>query len=156
MPIPESERPPPIKFNHTGEYGGFVNHSNHRIIYRNKTYPTALHLLEAMKFVDKPDIAERIRLALDASEVYRLSSQYHEHIRADWGRVFLNVLDDVLYLKFRQHPSIRNLLLNTGMADLVFADPNSYWGEGPDGEGENHLGKALARIRERLHREGER
>ncbi|KAI6163255.1 hypothetical protein EDD17DRAFT_1572214 [Pisolithus thermaeus] len=145
-PIPERERPPPIKFNHIGEHGGFVNHSNHRIIYKNKPYPTALHLLEAMKFVDKPEIAEMIRLALDANEVYRLSSQYHEHIRPDWGRVFLKVLDDVLYLKFRQHPTIRHSLLDTGIADLVYADPNDYWGEGSSGEGQNHLGKAI-RIR---------
>lgn len=155
-PIPEGERPPPIKFNHIGEHGGFVNHSNHRIIYKNKTYATALHLLEAMKFVDKPEIAERIRLALDSNEVYRLSSQYHEHVRPDWGRVFLKILDDVLYLKFRQNPTIRHLLLNTGIADLIYADPNDYWGEGSSGEGENHLGKALCRVRERLHREGER
>ncbi|KAI6152363.1 hypothetical protein BKA82DRAFT_3974008 [Pisolithus tinctorius] len=155
-PIPESERPPPIKFNHTGDLSGFVNQSNHRIIHKNKTYPSALHLLEAMKFADKPDIVERIRLALDANEVYRLSSQYQEHVRADWGRMFLDVLDDVLYLKFKQNPTIRHLLLNTGIADLIFADSNEYWGEGPNGEGENHLGRALCRVRERLHREGVR
>lgn len=155
-PIPESERPPPIKFNHAGDLSGFVNQSNHRIIHKNKTYPSALHLLEAMKFADKPDIVERIRLALDANEVYRLSSQYQEHVRADWGRMFLDVLDDVLYLKFKQNPTIRHLLLNTGIADLIFADSNEYWGEGPNGEGENHLGRALCRVRERLHREGVR
>ena len=91
-PIPDSERPPPIKFNHLGELSGFVNHSRHRILHRNKTYPSAVHLLESMKFVDKPDIAERIRLALDADEVYRLSSQYHEHVRPDWGHIFLKAV----------------------------------------------------------------
>ncbi|KAL4081358.1 DUF1768-domain-containing protein [Scleroderma yunnanense] len=155
-PVPESERPPPIKFNHLGDLGGFVNHSRHRILYRNKTYPSAVHLLESMKFVDKPDIAERIRLALDADEVYRLSTQYHEHVRPDWGHVFLKVLDDVLYLKFKQHPTLRRLLLNTGIADIVYADTNDYWGEGSNGEGENKLGSALVRVRDRLRREGER
>ncbi|KAL4076307.1 hypothetical protein J3A83DRAFT_4226371 [Scleroderma citrinum] len=155
-PIPEGERPPPIKFNHLGDLGGFVNHSRHRILYRNKTYPSAVHLLESMKFVDKPDIAERIRLALDADEVYRLSTQYHEHVRPDWGHVFLKVLDDVLYLKFKQHPTLRRLLLNTGIADIVYADTNDYWGEGSNGEGDNELGGALVRVRDRLRREGER
>ena len=91
-PVPESERPPPVKFNHLGELAGFVNHSRHRILHRNKTYPSALHLLESMKFVDKPDIAERIRLALDPDEVYRLSSQYNEHVRPDWGQIFLKAV----------------------------------------------------------------
>lgn len=62
----------------------------------------------------------------------------------------------MLYLKFKQHPNLRHLLLNTGIADFVYADPNEYWGEGPDGEGENKLGEALVRVRDRLRLEGER
>ncbi|KAG6335895.1 hypothetical protein ID866_3204 [Astraeus odoratus] len=156
IPPEDGARAPPIKFNHIGDLGGFVNHSPHRILFRNKTYPSALHLLEAMKFVDKPDIAERIRLALDANEVYRLSTQYHEHVRPDWGQMLLKTLDDVLYLKFKQHPNLRKLLLNTGFADIIFADPHDFYGEGPSGSGANELGKALVRVRDRLRREGER
>lgn len=100
-PIPDGEHPSPIKFNHLGELSGFVNHSRHRILYRNKTYPSAVHLLESMKFVEKPDIAERIRLALDADEVYRLSSQHHEHVRPDWGHIFLKVVRFFLSFELR-------------------------------------------------------
>ena len=54
-----------------------------------------------MKFVEKPDIAERIRLALDADEVYRLSSQHHEHVRPDWGHIFLKVVRFFLSFELR-------------------------------------------------------
>ncbi|KAG8218935.1 hypothetical protein J3R82DRAFT_4643 [Butyriboletus roseoflavus] len=154
MPVPD--RGPPIRFDHTGNYAGFVNHSNHRVMYKNKMYPTALHLLEAMKFIHQPALQERIRTCKDVNDMYPLSASYQEHVRSDWGQVFLQTMEDVLYLKFKQHPSLRMLLLRTGLLDIVYADDNEYWGEGPLGEGANELGKALVRVRERLQQEGER
>ena len=65
-------------------------------------------------------------------------------------------MEDVLYLKFKQHPSLRTLLLDTGLADIVYADDNDYWGERPLCEGANELGKALIRVRGRLRQEGDR
>ena len=63
-------------------------------------------------------------------------------------------MEEVLYLKFKQHPTLRTLLLNTGLSDIVYADHNPYWGEGPSGAGSNELGKALMRVRDRLLAEG--
>lgn len=61
----------------------------------------------------------------------------------------------MLYLKFKQHPDLRSLLMNTGMADIIYSDASdSYWGEGQLGQGANELGKAIVRVRERLRREG--
>ena len=63
-------------------------------------------------------------------------------------------MDDVLHQKFRQHSDLRNLLLNTGNAELIYAEvTDPFWGEGPAGQGENQLGKALMRVRERLRQE---
>jgi ribA/ribD-fused uncharacterized protein len=62
---------------------------------------------------------------------------------------------EVLYLKFRQHPNLRDLLLNTGRADIIYAEPSdAFWGEGVAGQGTNQLGKALVGVRERLRAEG--
>lgn len=65
-------------------------------------------------------------------------------------------MEEVLYLKFKQHPTLRTLLLRTGLVDIIYKDENTFWGEGSLGEGANELGKALVRIRERLRQEGER
>lgn len=62
-------------------------------------------------------------------------------------------MEEVLYLKFKQHPTLRALLLRTGLADIIYADANLYWGHGRAGEGQNELGKALVRLRERLRQE---
>ena len=64
-------------------------------------------------------------------------------------------MEEVLDLKFKQHPSLRTLLLRTDLAAIVYADDNTYWGDGPLGEGANELGKALVRLRERLRQENE-
>jgi len=115
-------------------------------------YPTALHLHEALKFLDhRPDIAELIRKCGSVHEVYPLTAKYTEFQRPDWADQFLLLMEEVLYAKFRQHPDLRIMLLGTGNADLEYADMvDDYWGSGPDGLGGNELGKVLTRVRERL------
>ena len=98
MPVPA--RGPPIKFDHTGDYAGFVNHSNHRVMYKNKMYPTALHLLEAMKFIHQPALQERIRTCKDVNDMYPLSASLQEHVRTDWGQVFLQTVRGVYFLQW--------------------------------------------------------
>jgi predicted NAD-dependent protein-ADP-ribosyltransferase YbiA (DUF1768 family) len=64
-------------------------------------------------------------------------------------------MEEVLYLKFKQHPDLRALLMNTGIADIIYAEASDpFWGSGPLGEGANRLGKALVQVRERLKSEG--
>ena len=59
-------------------------------------------------------------------------------------------MDEVLYLKFRQHGDLRTLLLNTYPADLVYVESGDpFWGDGA-GNGRNELGKSLMRVRKRL------
>jgi len=62
-----------------------------------------------------------------------------------------------LYLKFKQHPDLRTLLMGTGVAPIIYADAiDHFWGEGEGGRGANELGKALVRVRDRLRAEGYR
>jgi predicted NAD-dependent protein-ADP-ribosyltransferase YbiA (DUF1768 family) len=63
-------------------------------------------------------------------------------------------MDEVLYLKFRQHSDLRTLLFNTYPSKLVYVEPcDPFWGDG-GGAGANELGKSLVRVRERLRMEG--
>lgn len=89
-----SHRPPStVRFNQQGTYAGFMNHSAHRVLYKNQTYPSATHLHEAMKYLEhRPDLAENIRNCRDVKEVYPLSARYQQFQRPDWGRVFLQLV----------------------------------------------------------------
>lgn len=63
-------------------------------------------------------------------------------------------MEEALYQKFIQHERLRELLLETGDAELIYTDPNdAFWGDGPMGQGVNALGQALCRVRDRLRRE---
>ena len=58
--------------------------------------------------------------------------------------------------KFRQHPSLRTLLLSTADAYIVEHSRNdAYWGDGGDGSGKNMLGRILMEVREELRGGGE-
>jgi predicted NAD-dependent protein-ADP-ribosyltransferase YbiA (DUF1768 family) len=60
-------------------------------------------------------------------------------------------MDDVLYLKFRQHSVLRTLLLNTYPSELVYVEPRDpVWGGDGANIGMNELGKSLMRVRERM------
>ncbi|KAH9986136.1 DUF1768-domain-containing protein [Russula vinacea] len=145
---------PVLKFNGYGEYAGLLYHSPHSVVYEDDLYPTALHLFEARKFLDhRPDLAEQIRRCERVEEVTAISAQLAEFTRRDWGNVALRTMDDVLYLKFRQHGDLRTLLLNTLPADLVYVESgDTFWGDGA-GAGMNELGKSLMRVRDRLRYE---
>ncbi|KAH8118817.1 DUF1768-domain-containing protein [Phellopilus nigrolimitatus] len=148
----------PIRFSlATPEYAGLTHLSPHRVLYGEKLYPSAAHLLEAHKYLGvREDLAERVRGARDLPELNGLAAGLQHHARRDWEHVILDKMEDVLYRKFMQHPDLRDLLLNTGVADLVYAEAaDSFWGEGPLGQGANELGRALVRVRERLRHEGE-
>ena len=60
-------------------------------------------------------------------------------------------MERVLYLKFRQHISLRTLLVSTYPAELVYFEPRDrFWGRDGAGAGRNKLGKLLMLVRERL------
>jgi predicted NAD-dependent protein-ADP-ribosyltransferase YbiA (DUF1768 family) len=90
---PDPSRPPPVRFDHQTPLAGFMNHSPHRILYQNKLYPSALHLLEALKFIGhRPDLAERVRGVKDVKDVYSVSGVMHDFVRGDWGNVLLQMV----------------------------------------------------------------
>ncbi|KDR84174.1 hypothetical protein GALMADRAFT_236867 [Galerina marginata CBS 339.88] len=153
-PIPSS--PPAVRFNQeTFEYNSFLNHSPHRVLFRNQIYPTAMHLYEALKFIDhRPDIAEAIRNCNDVSDVYPLAAKYQDLQRTDWPSLHVDMMEEVLLIKFKQHPDLRIKLLGTREAErIIYTEPDDYWGIGFNGQGQNMFGRALVRVREKLRTE---
>jgi predicted NAD-dependent protein-ADP-ribosyltransferase YbiA (DUF1768 family) len=81
-----------MEFSHTS-LPDFLNHSPHRVMYGNQIYPTAMHLHEAMKFMDhKPELAETIRQCQSVEDVYPLAAKLQVWVRPDWGMVFVDMV----------------------------------------------------------------
>jgi ribA/ribD-fused uncharacterized protein len=74
-------------------------------------------------------------------------------LRSDWEDIRLSVMETLVWEKF-ENPFLRPLLLATGDAELVEGNHwhDDFWGI-YKGSGENHLGKILMRVREKINRD---
>ena len=74
-------------------------------------------------------------------------------LRSDWEDVKLGIMEEILRAKFTQHEDIAQKLINTGERILIEGNDlgDVFWGiDTATGEGENHLGKILMKIRGEL------
>eukprot|EP00249_Psilotum_nudum_P007571 c20661_g1_i3 orf=333-2045(+) len=72
----------------------------------------------------------------------------------DWDTVKLAVMYSGLKTKFSSYPFLRSLLLSTSGHILIETSPHDlFWGAGREGEGLNHLGRLLMKLRSVLETE---
>lgn len=74
-------------------------------------------------------------------------------LRPDWEEVKLGIMEEIVRTKFTQNESLKWRLLATG--DAILEEGNGwhdvFWGvDAKTGEGANHLGKILMKIRREL------
>lgn len=60
-------------------------------------------------------------------------------LRSDWENIKLDVMQDLLRIKFSSGSSLAKFLLNTGTAYLEENAPSAFWGNGRDGRGKTTL-----------------
>ena len=100
--------------------------------------------------------ADRLRFAhLSADEAKRLGQKIK--MRSDWDEIKYQVMEQVVYAKFTQNPTLSQDLLDTG--DKPLKEGNTwgdvYWGINlRTGEDENNLGKILMALREYFRANG--
>lgn len=164
-----------IKFyRQTAPWGEFSNFYVRDITIDGKTWKTNEHFFQAMKSEDE-DVQEAVRKLGTAMEAKRFGNQIARRedwesvagteglqniFRDPWGIAVERVKDHFMYTailcKFTQHDDLRKLLLSTGDA-IIIEDTQSvgrdpYWGNGPDGNGQNKLGRMLMLARTALSR----
>lgn len=74
-------------------------------------------------------------------------------LRRDWEAVKDGIMEEVVREKFIQNPDLLKKLIDTGDMELVEGNRwhDKYWGvDVVSGEGENHLGIILMKLREEL------
>lgn len=78
-------------------------------------------------------------------------------IREDWEQIRLAVMENVVDAKFNQNPALARRLLETGDKPLIEGNLHGdlFWGKDrKTGEGENHLGVILMKLRETYRIQG--
>ena len=134
-----------------GKYSFLSNFYRVKIVIDGKEYPTSEHYFQSMKFPD-PDIREKIRTASSPALAKKLARQYKSEVRSDWFDVSLQVMETALKAKF-SIPELKQKLLATGEMELQEGNTwnDKFWGvDLKSGEGENHLGRLLMKIRNDL------
>lgn len=122
------------------------------ITYEGVTYPTVEHAYQAQKTTDKTEQAAIARLETPGNA--KRYGRSIKNLRPNWDNQRVSIMQDLLWLKF-ENPYFRNLLLNTGDKEIVEGNlwHDRFWGV-HDGEGENHLGKLLMAVRQRIKERG--
>ena len=135
-----------------GDYDFLSNFAPCKIKYEGLTFRSTEAAFQAGKAVSP---ADKKRISFMGAAESKKAGRALKEIRKDWGTARLQVMEDVLRLKFAQ-PYFRDKLLATGDEELI---EGNWWGDvfwGQDNKtwkGENHLGKLLMKIRDELKKE---
>ncbi|KAF5338704.1 hypothetical protein D9611_013363 [Ephemerocybe angulata] len=145
-----------LRFDQTspGFAAALVNNSPYPVYYDGESYPTATHLYEALKFLPShPEIAQRIRETPNVLDVNLVAEECTEFQRDDWATISLKMLKVAIACKVNQHGDLMTYLESaTGDKKLIFDDKSdAFLGVGPEGTGENQLGKRLEKVRTKLN-----
>lgn len=96
MPTPQPAPPPPprpIRIDRTNRYHGLLHMSPHKVHYANKSYPTVLHLIEALRFLPgHPESAEEVRRCGTAEEAAVIADSMRSRWRGDLEQVFTELV----------------------------------------------------------------
>jgi ribA/ribD-fused uncharacterized protein len=119
-----------------------------RVHYKGIRYPALEYAYQAAKTLDKE---ERKDILMSASSRIAKRRGQLVTIREDWEEIKIDVMRKLVLEKFSNYPSLRLALLNTGDAELIEGNwwNDTFWGV-CEGVGENHLGKILMEVREKL------
>lgn len=132
-------------------YGAFSNFSPHPIELDGHTWPTVEHYYQAQKFVGMPEgerhMAE-VRQAATAYDARKQGIDPSRPLRPDWDEARLDVMWRGIQVKFDTYSELEELLLDTGEEEIAENSPyDSFWGVGPNEDGENQFGRMLMRLR---------
>ncbi|HEY0964532.1 MAG TPA: NADAR family protein [Candidatus Paceibacterota bacterium] len=120
--------------------------SAHEVEIDGIVYKTAEHAYQALRVL--PEDRALIMNARSPLDAWRAGQRCKEA-----GRLVDNfdkdaLMEKIFRAKLAQHPDIALVLKASGERDLLKVySADAYWGTGPDGRGENRMGKLWMKLR---------
>ena len=135
---------------YTPVFYAFDNFSAHIVDIWGKKFQTSEHAYQWKKFADSnPEIADRIFAATSPNEVKKISDAHKSEVSPEFHDSKIEIMEEILRAKAAQHEKVRKILKESGHKTIVENSPtDSFWGVGPDGRGENALGKLWMKVRD--------
>lgn len=144
------------------DFGWMNNMSHHPIVYLGKTYPTAEHLFQSLRFDNDSD-KYKIRIAPHGGAAKKVAYSLKKRMQNATNSVVNEALMTAcIMLKMDQHPELKNLLIETGnqviREDVTkrsqlgnMSKSHLFWGsalvQGQHWVGVNMLGKIYMKLR---------
>ena len=128
----------------------FSNFSSFAVRWRDQDWMTVEHAYQASKFTDEV-VRMLVASARSAHDSKKMARSHYDKIRPNWTDIKLDIMAEILRAKLEQHPFVQQKLLETGDAIIMENSPkDSFWGRGPDWNGQNHLGTLWMKLRTEL------
>lgn len=139
------------------------NFSAFNVVYEDALYPTVEHAYQALKliYISGADRDADVTLRASFAEMIRNANSAHEakklahteailpHVRKDWDDVKVWTMEQLLRAKHERHEYVRKILKRTkGLVIVEDSPTDSFWGRGPDWQGQNQLGQLWMKIRD--------
>jgi ribA/ribD-fused uncharacterized protein len=144
-----------VIFKTRGEFGELSNFSSEFPLDVNgDLFYTSEALYQSLKFPEFPDLIEKIRSHKNPYLSKQVAVKSNYCVRLDWQDVNLDLMKGVLELKYKQHKTTLDKVLdsteNTTIVEKSFRD--SFWGAVPYDDsiliGRNILGHLWMQIRD--------
>ena len=128
------------------------NFSSFKVEHNGYVYSTAEEAYQAAKFYFcAPKIVDAIRNSFSAHEAQIIARENKDYQRADWEKIKLRTMEEILRAKVQQNPYVLKKLLETQNYTIVEDSPkDNYWGWGLYRNGENMLGRLWMKIRDEI------
>ena len=132
-----------------GNSVGFSNFSLHPVeIPELGKFPTSEAAFQAFK---NPKDKEYIIKQQNAKSPYLSRTiGYKTILRSDWDEVKEEILENIFRLKIKQNEEIKNMLINTGLRNIIESNRRNVWA---NIETKNILGEILMKIRNEYYEE---
>lgn len=123
------------------EFYPLSNFSSFRLSWRGVDFDTSEAAYHWEKFL-QPKLRAKIQNARSAHEAFKIAEANKALRIADWDGIKIRIMRDIIHAKADQHEYVRRKLLETGSRQLVEGSwRDAFWGIGPNGDGQNMLGK---------------
>lgn len=133
-----------------GEHNPLSNIYKCKINYQGAVWNSVEHLFQYQRavFLDQGKLSDQIFSASNAHQVLKLAGKLP--ISPLWNKHQLSFMATLLDLKYEQCEEFRVKLHQSGTSKLELKVPNRFWGTGNYGDGENHFGNLLQKLREKV------
>jgi ribA/ribD-fused uncharacterized protein len=136
----------------TPAFHPFDSFSAHQVKIWGIKFPTAEHAFQWKKFSKtSPETSKKILEAPSPEAAKRISEAHKQDMPKDWHQEKTAIMELIFRAKAEQNEDVREVLQRSGKRQIIENSPvDSFWGIGPNGDGQNMVGKVWMKVRDNL------